>query len=170
VFILGCGIDKFIMKLFRKKKESVDENGISDFDRTPECEITYCKENSNDENRYEEGRHLPINYEQPITFLNNNSSISQSTHSDYTNFVDDIEWTEQNSAYGAAFPCFGWIPKHIRQAIESLILVLFFVLIIYFIVRITSIITSVESYDNNDDQTGDSFYDEDGNDYNDDYY
>jgi len=100
--------------------------------------------------------------------MNNNFSISQSTRSDYTNF-DDIEWTEQNSAYGAAFPCFGWIPKHIRRAIESSILVLFFVLIIYFIVRITSIITNVESDDNIDDQTGDSFYDEDG-DVNNDYY
>ena len=62
-------------------------------------------------------------------------SVSRSC-SDYTApFNDDAEWTPTDSAYGAAIPVFGWIPKPIRKIIEATFL---FVLVLAFVVVVIS--------------------------------
>ena len=63
------------------------------------------------------------------------SSVSRSC-SDYTApFNGDEEWTPTDSAYGAAIPVFGWIPKPIRKIIEATFL---FVLVLAFVVVVIS--------------------------------
>ena len=62
-------------------------------------------------------------------------SVSRSC-SDYTApFNDAEEWTPTDSAYGAAIPVFGWIPKPIRKIIEATFL---FVLVLAFVVVVIS--------------------------------
>mmetsp|Transcript_15658 Transcript_15658/g.32715 ORF Transcript_15658/g.32715 Transcript_15658/m.32715 type:complete len:519 (-) Transcript_15658:84-1640(-) len=46
-----------------------------------------------------------------------------------------VEWTPQDSSYGAAFPAFGWIPKRIRKLIESVFYVVVMSLLIYAVVK-----------------------------------
>ena len=62
-------------------------------------------------------------------------SVSRSC-SDYTApFNDAEEWTPTDSAYGAAMPVFGWIPKPIRKIIEATFI---FLLVLAFVVVVIS--------------------------------
>eukprot|EP00563_Minutocellus_polymorphus_P009592 CAMPEP_0181024110 /NCGR_PEP_ID=MMETSP1070-20121207/2397_1 /TAXON_ID=265543 /ORGANISM="Minutocellus polymorphus, Strain NH13" /LENGTH=424 /DNA_ID=CAMNT_0023101145 /DNA_START=174 /DNA_END=1448 /DNA_ORIENTATION=+ len=58
------------------------------------------------------------------------------SRSDYTAPFDDTEeWTPDDSAYGAACPVFGWIPKPIRKIIEASFI---FALVLLFVVVVIS--------------------------------
>ncbi len=46
-----------------------------------------------------------------------------------------IEWTPQDSSYGAAVPAFGWIPKRIRKLLEGIFLVLVITFLIFVVVK-----------------------------------
>lgn len=59
------------------------------------------------------------------------------TDTDY----NDIEWTPEDSSYGAAFPFCGWLPKSLRQALEKALIALTGLLIIYAIVSIAILLT-----------------------------
>ena len=62
-------------------------------------------------------------------------SVSRSC-SDYTApFNDAEEWTPTDSAYGAAMPVCGWIPKPIRKIIEATFI---FLLVLVFVVVVIS--------------------------------
>lgn len=65
-------------------------------------------------------------------------SSSDETLSDF----DNAEWTPQDSAYGAACPVCGWIPKRIRQAIEISLIVVALGLAVFFIVRTSILLTN----------------------------
>lgn len=54
---------------------------------------------------------------------------------------DEAEWTPQDSAYGAAIPVCGWVPKRLRQGIEATLIVLTAVALVYCVVT-TSISVS----------------------------
>mmetsp|Transcript_10947 Transcript_10947/g.15407 ORF Transcript_10947/g.15407 Transcript_10947/m.15407 type:complete len:298 (+) Transcript_10947:129-1022(+) len=62
---------------------------------------------------------------------------------------DETEWTPQDSAYGAAFPCCGWIPKRTRQAIESTIIALAFFIFVFLVVKFSIAISTDSSNDGN---------------------
>jgi len=55
---------------------------------------------------------------------------------------DDTDWTPQDSAYGAAFPFCGFIPKRIREAIERILIALAVLTILYWLVTIAMKLTS----------------------------
>ena len=48
---------------------------------------------------------------------------------------DRIEWTPQDSSYGAAVPAFGWIPKRIRKLLEGIFLVVIMTFLIFVVVK-----------------------------------
>jgi len=48
---------------------------------------------------------------------------------------DGIEWTPQDSSYGAAVPAFGWVPKRIRKLLEVIFVVLITALLIAVVVK-----------------------------------
>lgn len=54
---------------------------------------------------------------------------------------DEAEWTPQDSAYGAAIPVCGWVPKRLRQGIEATLIVLTALALVYCVVT-TSISVS----------------------------
>ena len=71
--------------------------------------------------------------------------------SDYTAPFDDTEeWTPDDSAYGAACPVFGWIPKPMRKIIEATFI---FVLVLIFVVVVISASIKM-SNDKNGNKTG----------------
>lgn len=53
-----------------------------------------------------------------------------------SNTSDLVEWTPQDSSYGAAVPAFGWIPKRVRKMLEGFFLVIIFGLLIYVVVKV----------------------------------
>lgn len=55
---------------------------------------------------------------------------------------DFKDWTPPDSAYGAAFPICGWVPKHTRRAIEITIIALFVFAIVYFVVTTSIRVTN----------------------------
>ena len=54
---------------------------------------------------------------------------------------DETEWTPQDSAYGAAIPVCGWIPKKLRQVIEATLIAFIVFILVYLVVK-TSITVS----------------------------
>lgn len=82
-----------------------------------------------------------------------------------------IDWTPQDSSYGAAVPAFGWIPKRIRKLLEGIILFIIVCLLLYVVVRI-GIMLNTNSSSNGQDITFDDddhyeAYENDGRDNND---
>ncbi len=47
-----------------------------------------------------------------------------------------IEWTPQDSSYGAAVSAFGWLPKRIRKLAESVFVVVAIAILLYAVVKI----------------------------------
>lgn len=60
-------------------------------------------------------------------------------------FDSNVEWTPQDSAYGAACPMFGCIPKKIRRKVEFFLLLFIFLGLIYCIVVISMNLTNEHS-------------------------
>lgn len=73
----------------------------------------------------------------PVDRFPSISAQSTGTETD----LNELEWTPQDSSYGAAFPFCGWIPKSLRQAIEKLMIALVGFLVIYSIVSIAILLT-----------------------------
>jgi hypothetical protein len=48
---------------------------------------------------------------------------------------DDIEWTPQDSSYGAAVQACGWVPKRTRKMFEGIMFVVMAALLIFFLVK-----------------------------------
>jgi hypothetical protein len=98
-------------------------------------------------------QHGPNNsdYSLSITKTKTDSSDSMFDHND---------WTPQNSPYGGAFPLCGWIPKRIRQAIESMLLVVVGFGTIYFIVSVAIKLTGSGSSSSGSSSTYDELYDD----------
>lgn len=48
----------------------------------------------------------------------------------------NTDWTPQDSAYGAAFPFCGWIPKGLREAVERILVAVALVTVVYTIVTV----------------------------------
>jgi len=71
-----------------------------------------------------------------------NDDASRGSSSTLSDFQD---WTPQDSAYGAACPVCGWIPKNIRQLIEYTLLTLIIFSIVYLIVTTSIRISSSSS-------------------------
>lgn len=76
----------------------------------------------------------------------------------------EVEWTAQDSSYGAAFPCFGFVPKRIRQIIERVLIVVALILTIYMIVSMAIKLSSGISSSSSSGslQMDDDFYVENG--------
>eukprot|EP00978_Attheya_sp_CCMP212_P023549 scaffold72447_cov54-Attheya_sp.AAC.6 len=73
-------------------------------------------------------------------------SADNSVHIESIQSGPSVEWTPPDSAYGAAIPVCGWIPKKIRQAIEYSTVSLLLFATLFFIVH-TSIRLSNETKD-----------------------
>lgn len=108
------------------------------------------------------------------------SSFSRSPEDDDEDDNDSLtdfkEWTPPDSAYGAAFPICGWVPKHYRRLIEATILALSVFVLVFFVVT-TSIRLSLDDKANQDSSASDNsgssnqFSDDDYYiDYNNDHY
>jgi hypothetical protein len=65
--------------------------------------------------------------------------------SDDGSLSDFKDWTPPDSAYGAAFPICGWVPKHSRRALEITIIGLFVFGLVYFVVTTSMRISSDQS-------------------------
>ena len=67
----------------------------------------------------------------------------QDSDEDDESLGDFQDWTPPDSAYGAAFPVCGWVPKHYRRGIEATLIALFVFVLVYFVVT-TSIRLSLD--------------------------
>jgi len=56
-----------------------------------------------------------------------------------------IEWTPQDSSYGAAVSAFGWLPKRIRKLAEAAFVVLTFAILVYLVIKIGAEISRTHS-------------------------
>ena len=61
------------------------------------------------------------------------SNISRKTRS---TSEGQIQWTPQDSSYGAAVPAFGFIPKRIRKLLEGVIFVILVCLLLFVVVKV----------------------------------
>lgn len=77
------------------------------------------------------------------SFSIKSSRSNQDTDDDNESLSDFKEWTPPDSAYGAAFPICGWVPKHHRRLIEATIFALFVFVLVFFVVS-TSIRVSLD--------------------------
>ncbi|KAL7464488.1 hypothetical protein ACHAXS_004828 [Conticribra weissflogii] len=71
-----------------------------------------------------------------------------------------VEWTPQDSSYGAAFPAFGWIPKRIRKLIESVFYVVVMSLLLYAVVKTGILLNSGNKNSGSGNEESD-FWDDD---------
>lgn len=93
------------------------------------------------------------------TISHNRSNLSKSTihpiqtpytlsttfsHDHNTNADDSygVDWTPQDSAYGATCPCGGWIPRKIRRILETTVLILASLILFYAIIKASITLTN----------------------------
>lgn len=70
---------------------------------------------------------------------------------------DDAEWTPQDSAYGAAIPVCGWVPKRLRQGIEATLIAITVFALVYLVVT-TSIQISEHKADRSRANYNDTYF------------
>lgn len=87
-------------------------------------------------------------------------SIQKTETDSADSMFDQNDWTPQNSSYGGAFPLCGWIPKRIRQATESILLVVVGFGTIYFIVSVATKLTGSVSSSSGSSSMYDEFDDD----------
>jgi len=78
-----------------------------------------------------------------LSFSLKSTQSVEETDDDNESLSDFKDWTPPDSAYGAAFPICGWVPKHYRRLIEASIIGLFLFVLVYFVVT-TSIRLSLD--------------------------
>lgn len=67
---------------------------------------------------------------------------------------DESEWTQPDSSYGAAIPVGGWIPKKIRRMIESTLIAVLVVALVYMVVATSIRVTEGRAKDSNSTDYG----------------
>jgi len=93
------------------------------------------------------------------------SQIESDDDNDSLNNFQD--WTPPDSAYGAAFPICGWVPKHYRRLIEATIFALLAFVLVFFVVTTSIRLTlednksDVSSSENNSGASSNKFSDDD---------
>jgi len=117
---------------------------------------------SNDSRRGGEYRRRG-NYKHDVSRTSDNDSISDSL-ADF----DEAEWTPQDSAYGAAIPICGWVPKRLRQFIEATLIALTVAGLVYLVV--TTSISIQESKANGHHTNYNKSYVDHSNQFDDDWY
>ena len=98
----------------------------------------------------------PYSFQAVASWLSRSSSkISLSGDEDSDSLADfeESEWTQPDSSYGAAIPFGGWIPKNIRRTIESTLIALLFIGLVYLVV-VTSIRVTEETSSRHSNSTG----------------
>ncbi len=78
-----------------------------------------------------------------LSFSLKSTQSVQETDDENESLSDFQDWTPPDSAYGAAFPICGWVPKHYRRLMEASIIGLFLFVLVYFVVT-TSIRLSLD--------------------------
>ena len=76
-------------------------------------------------------------------------SIDIQTSTETDSSFDHKEWTPQDSSYGAAFPFCGWIPKHIRELIEKVLVGFSLSFVFYMIISTAIKLTSSSNQSDN---------------------
>jgi len=75
-------------------------------------------------------------------------TMSQRVPSTTTNITQisgdfhNVDWTPHDSAYGAAFPFCGWIPKRLREAVERILVGVALIVVVYTIVTVGMTLTN----------------------------
>jgi hypothetical protein len=112
----------------------------------------------------------PYSFKAVASWLSRSSS-QRSMPGDEDSLADfeDSEWTQPDSSYGAAIPFGGWIPKNIRRTIESTIIAMLVIGLVYLVVA-TSIRVTEESASRHSNTTSNSGADYGGLNLDDDRY
>jgi hypothetical protein len=112
----------------------------------------------------------PYSFKAVASWLSRSSS-QRSMAGDEDSLADfeDSEWTQPDSSYGAAIPFGGWIPKNIRRTIESTIIAMLVIGLVYLVVA-TSIRVTEESASRHSNTTSNSGSDYGGVNLDDDRY
>ena len=99
----------------------------------------------------------------------NRNGRSGSSEEDSLEDFDENEWTPQDSAYGAAIPICGWVPKRLRQFIEATLIAFTVFALVYLVVT-----TSIQIQENKQNGDHNSYYNGssyvNANKFDDDYY
>jgi hypothetical protein len=103
----------------------------------------------------EAAKFRPYSFQAVSSWLSSRSSSKIGLSGDEDSLADfeDSEWTQQDSSYGAAIPFGGWIPKNIRRIIESTLIALLFIGLVYLVVA-TSIRVTEETSSRHSNTTG----------------
>jgi hypothetical protein len=72
-------------------------------------------------------------------------SEGRKTDDDSLADFDETEWTPQDSAYGAAIPVCGWVPKRLRQGIEATVIAITVFALVYLVVTTSISISESKS-------------------------
>jgi hypothetical protein len=102
----------------------------------------------------EVARFSPYSFQAVASWLSRSSSKrSLSGDEDSLGDFEDSEWTQPDSSYGAAIPFGGWIPKNIRRTIESTLIAILFIGLVYLVVA-TSIRVTEGTSSSHSNSTG----------------
>lgn len=97
----------------------------------------------------------PYSFQAVASWLSRSSSkISLSDDEDSLADFEDSEWTQPDSSYGAAVPFGGWIPKNIRRTIESTLIAILFIGLVYLVVATSIRVTEETSRHSNSTGNG----------------
>jgi hypothetical protein len=101
----------------------------------------------------------PYSFQAVASWLSNKSSSRISVSGDEDSLADfeESEWTNQDSSYGAAIPAGGWIPKKIRRTIESTLIAMLVIGLVYLVVA-TSIRVTEETSSGHSNTTANGDY------------
>lgn len=102
---------------------------------------------------------------------NQNGEIHFGGSDDSLADFDEAEWTPQDSAYGAAIPICGWVPKRLRQFIEATLIAFTVFALVYMVVTTSMQIQENKQNGNHHSYyNGSSSYNVDANKFDDDWY
>jgi hypothetical protein len=92
----------------------------------------------------------PYSFQAVASWLSRSSSKrTLSVDEDSLADFEDSEWTQPDSSYGAAIPFGGWIPKNIRRTIESTLIAILFIGLVYLVVATSIRVTEETSRHSN---------------------
>lgn len=88
-----------------------------------------------------------------LSYLSNKSHRDDVSLESLADF-DESEWTPKDSAYGAACPVCGWLPKPARKTIEYTMVGLMVFLLVYCVVTTSIRISNEHGHDSGNDSSG----------------
>jgi hypothetical protein len=108
----------------------------------------------------------PYSFQSVASWLTNSKPPRKSfsgddADSDSLADFDDSEWTKQDSSYGAAIPFGGMIPKNIRRTIESTVIALLVIGLVYLVVATSIRVTEDSTRHSNSTSNGSLNLDDD---------